>query len=382
MKHPFWLANSTLLVCLLLTAVFIFFSRPKLPLRVPFEPTDIRPIKQEIAKIDLSKIYTNDLFDTYKQPLPPIEEPTYGKPMPPPPTLKLPPMPAKPPLKFLEPLKIILRGIIVGTDERLNIAVIEGIQEGTAKNYRVADMIEDAQLIRILKNKIILIRSNGQQETLYVTQHDAELEQLLMPDNNWSSIIKKTDENSYAIDPDMFIERIHSLAQFIDVLNLTTVYRQGKSFGCRIGKLEQNSLGLALGLLQGDIVERINDIPATKTTSRFEIYKAITSMQPGDIITLTITRKKQLMSLQYNLEKFEVTTPIATFTEIQPALLPPAETKTPQEIEEEKRKILEQKYRFAPTAEELQKNEKQAMLKMSQRAHRQGRGTLMNNVQQ
>ena len=161
MKHPFWLANSTLLICLLLTAVFIFFSRPKLPLRVSFEPTEIRPIKQEIVKIDLSKIYTNDLFDAYKQPLPPIEQPDYGKPMPPPPTPKLPPMPAKPPLKFLEPLKITLRGIIVGTDERLNIAVIENTKEGKAKNYRVADMIDDAQLIRILKNKIIHIRSNG-----------------------------------------------------------------------------------------------------------------------------------------------------------------------------------------------------------------------------
>jgi type II secretion system protein C len=382
MKHPFWLTNSALLVFLLLTVVFVFLSRPKAPERSPFEPTEIRPIKQEMAKIDLSKIYTNDLFDTYKQPLPPIGEPTYGKPMPLPPKPALPPMPAKQPLKFLEPLKITLRGIMVSSDERLNVAIIEGTKEATPKNYKVGDTLEDAQLIRILKNKIILIRSNGQQETLYVTQHDAELEQLLMPNNNWSLIIKRIDENSYTLDPDLFIERIHSLAQCIDALNLTTVYRQGKSFGCRIGALEKNSLGIALGLAQGDIIERINDIPATDTSSRFTIYKMITAMKPSDIITLNVIRKNQPLSIQYRLEKFEATTPLTTFTEMQalsPMLQP--EIKTPQEIDEEKRKILEQKYRFAPTAEELQKNEKQAMLKMSQRAHRPNRGALMNNVQ-
>lgn len=381
MKHPFWIVNNTFVLILFLTAIFIFLSRPTISRRVPLEPEEIHPIKQEIAKIDLSKIYTNDLFDTFKQPLPPIVQPEYGKPMPPPPTPKLPPMPPKQPLKFLEPLKITLRGIIVGSDERLNRAIIESTQEAKAKNYKVGDAIEDAQLIRILKNKIILIRSNGQQETLYIAQHDAELEQLLMPDNTWTSIIKKTGDTAYSIDPDLFAERIHTLAQFIDVLNITTVYRQGTNVGCRVGKLDKNSLGLALGLLTGDIIEHINNTPITTTASRFDVYKKIIAMKPHDTITIGLTRKNQKMTFHYTLEKFETVTPsfIQTGTDAQAtAPLPSIGTKSSREIEEEKRKILEQKYRFAPTVEELQKKEKEAMLKMSHKMNRH-RGMLTGN---
>lgn len=378
MKHPFWLANSTLLLLVTLAATFIFFSRPKLPPRVSFEPaSDLKPAKQEIAKIDLSKIYTNDLFDTYKQPLPPPKEPDLLKPMPQPPTPKLPSRPVSPPPKFLEPLKINLLGIIVASDERMNIAIIKDTQTNLAQNYKIGDMITDAQLIRILKNKVILIRSNGQQETLYVSKHDAELEQLLMPEGNWSALIKKSTENVFEVDPEAFIDRVRNLAQFIDLLNLTTVYRKGKSIGCRIGTIDKSSLGQALGLQQGDIIEQINNMPATDTKSRFEIYKNILNMQNGDIVSVNLVRKNKPILIQYKLEKIERVAPKPP-AESKPTV-PGIETKTAQEIEQEKRKILEQKYRFAPTAEQLEKKEKQAMLKMSQRSRqRQNRGILSN----
>jgi type II secretory pathway component PulC len=384
MKHPFWLVNSTLLLFFFAALLFAFFSWQPTPIRVSFEPREeLKPVKKELAKIDLSKIYTNDLFNTYVQPLPIPKEPDYTKPLPQPPMPKPPAIPATPPIKFLEPLKINLRGIIVATDERMNIAVIEDAKTTLAKNYKIGDMLEDAQLIRILKNKIILIRSNGQQETLYVTQHDAELEQLLLPINNWSSVIKKVSETKYNIDPELFVEKIRNLAQFIDALNLITVYRQGESIGCRVGKLENNSLGIALGLMQGDIIQSINNIPLTTTDNRFEIYKSILGMVPIGSFTAVILRKNQPLTITYTLNKIDALSEVETSTAIKPIIIKPDE-KSPEQIEREQKKILEEKYRFAPTAEELQKKEKQDMLKMSQKnsrlRERKNRGVLLNNV--
>ena len=384
MRHPFWLVNSTLLFSFIGVLLFIIFSWQRQPVRVSFEPgPEVKPIKKDITKIDLSKIYTNDLFNTYIQPTKPIEQPDTVKPIPQPPSPKPPSIPATPPIKFLEPLKINLRGIIIATDERMNIAVIEDAKAGKAKNYKIGNMIEDAQLIRILKNKIILIRSNGQQETLYVSQHDAELEQLLLPDNNWTFIVKKISENNYTIDPELFVEKIRNLAQFIDSLNLITVYSKGQSIGCRVSKLMQNSLGVALGLVSSDIIQAINSIKPTDTNNRFEIYKSILAMNLGDIITVNLTRKGSPLAITYKLEKLDSTSQMATPTGVQSIFIKHDE-KTPQQIEQEKKKILEDKYRFAPTAEELQKKEKQAMLKMSQRnntlRNRQSRGALLGNV--
>ncbi|MEX0940321.1 MAG: type II secretion system protein N [Candidatus Babeliales bacterium] len=383
MKHPFWLANSTLLILLIFIIFFIVFSRPTIPPRISFEPTEVRPPKKEISKIDVSKIYTNDLFNTYKQPLVPPKEPDLIKPMPQPPSPKFPTMPIAAPPKFLEPLKINLRGIIVATNEHMNIAIIEDVKEKKAKNYKVGETIEDGQLIRILKNKIILIRSNGQQETLYVSKHDAQIEQLLMPQDNWGSIIKKISANQFEINKDLFIERVRTLAQIIDMLNLTTVYSQGKSIGCRIGKLEKNSLGQALGLMQGDIIQKINDIPATNTPSRFEIYKIILKLNHNDTIVVELLRKNMPITMRYTLKKIQ--------TEQASVKLPDKEVislideKNQKQVEEEKRKIKTEQQRFAPTVRELEKKEKQDMLKMSQRTvsnRRHGRGILSSNIEQ
>ncbi|MGE0206592.1 MAG: type II secretion system protein N [Candidatus Babeliales bacterium] len=381
MKHPFWLLNSTLLLTFIGSILFVIFSWQKMPLKVSFEPgPEIKPIKKELTKIDLSKIYTNDLFDTYVQPLPSIKQPTFTAPIPAPPIPKPPAIPSTPPIKFLEPLKINLRGIIIASDERMNIAIIQDAKTGKSENYKIGDMLEDAQLIRILKNKIILIRSNGQQETLYVSQHDAELEQLMKPQQNWTSVIKKTSENVYSIDTDLFAEKIKNLSQFIDALNLTTVYKQGESIGCRLGKQSNDSLGLALGLMQGDIIESIQGIPVTTTENRFTIYQNLLSLEKGQEISVIVIRRGQPMRFSYLLEKY---TGISAAAQLE-GISVKYDEKTEEQVKAEKRKLLEEKYRFAPTAEELQKKEKQDMLKLSRRnsqlSNRQNRSTLLNTM--
>ena len=39
---------------------------------------------------------------------------------------------------------------------------------------KTGDVIEDAQLMRIFSNKVVLVRSNGQQEVLYLREKDAK----------------------------------------------------------------------------------------------------------------------------------------------------------------------------------------------------------------
>ena len=73
------------------------------------------------------------------------------------------------------------------------------------------------------------------------------------------------------------------------------------------GILQPKSIGLALGLQQGDIITAINNIPSTTTDSRFEIYQAVVNMKLGDTITLGITRNNRPVELRYTLQTIEKT---------------------------------------------------------------------------
>jgi type II secretion system protein C len=364
MKHPFWLVNVLLLLLFLTIIGFMFISQQKIPTPISLLPkAEIKLPKKAVSKIDLSKIYTNDLFETYQPPAPQEEIHIPKITMPEPPTPKPVKVPLALPPRFLEPLQIVLKGVIALSDETDNIAIIQDSKTSETKNYKIGDKIEDSQLIRILSNKIILVRSNGQQETLYVNQFDAELDQQLHWRNNWSSVVQKKGENDYLVDPTMFVQSVQNLAELIDKLNLITVYKKGKSIGCRIGLLQPKSIGLALGLQQGDVIGAINNIPATTTDLRFEIYQKIIDMDLGDTIAVSLMRNQEEVVITYTLQPLE---------EPSLSVLPTVvgKEKSAQEIEAERIELLRQQQQFAPTLEQLRMQQKRDMVNYGNRSRR------------
>ena len=350
MRHPIWILNSTLLFLLIVSGLFMFFAYTTVPERESIEPdVYVKPVQKDEMQINIAKIYQDDLFGTYKKELTPVPE--YVKPVPQPPVPETPMVPEIPKPQFLDPLSITLKGIIViGYDESKNRAIIVDEKTAKEKAYKVEDTIEDAQVIKIMNNKVILLRANGQQEVLYLREHDAKNDPTYSIITGWETVIKKTGNNEYLVNPTTFLERVNNLAQFIDLLDLTTVYQKGKSIGCRIGKLEPQSMGTALGMRSSDIVTQINEITATDTPNRFAIYQEIIKMGPKDTISVEILRNNRTIMIYYTIDEFTQEKDIDD--------TPP----TQEQLEKEKVKTLHQKHSFAPTIEELRKRERRNML--------------------
>ena len=186
-------------------------------------------------------------------------------------------------------------------DDSKNRAIVSDTTTKQETTYKVGDLLEDAQLIKILNNKIVFLRSNGQQEVLYLRQKDAQLDPSYALISGWKGITQKITDTNYRLNSSEFTNRVTSVAQFIDLLEITTVYKNGKRFGCRIGKISNDSLGTELGLLPDDIILSVNDIPATETDNRLAIYKKIAAMQTKDTIVVHLLRNKADMTLTYTI---------------------------------------------------------------------------------
>ncbi len=362
MRHPLWILNSSLLVLLLLALGFIFFSRQYPPSREELEPdTPVKTIKKEISKVNITKIYENDLFGTYKKEFPAPTGPEDVESLPEPPAPRQVRVPAIPKPKFLDPLDITLKGIIILVrDDSKNRAIIADNKTNKELTYKVGSTIEDAQLIRILSNKVIFLRSNGQQEVLYLREKDAELDPVYTIIDNWDGIIQKEVENEFTIDVQRFLFRVNNLAQFIDLLDLTTVYKKGRSIGVRVGKTENSTLAQKLGFETGDIIITVQDIPADTTENRFKIYKMITVMREEENIRVEIQRGENNIIVRYTLQamlKKEGKKEGEEEEKKQPVKLITAET-----LKKEKIKTLRQKHKFAPTLRDIRKQERRNML--------------------
>jgi type II secretory pathway component PulC len=357
MKHPFWIVNSLLFFLVILTFIFMYFSRVKIPERESIDPVYVPSKKDLKLDINIRKIYEDDLFGTYIKEIKPIQQ-DLVTPFPEPPSSRVTTMPTEIIPEFLEPLDITLKGIVViSTNDTKNRAIISDNKTKREDMYKVGDNIEDAQLIRIFRNKVIFLRSNGQQEVLYLREQDAKFDPAFAIFDGWDSAIKKVSDDNYLVDPKEFIFRITNLAQLIEVLGLTTAYQKGKSIGCRVGALMPKSVGVYLGLQSGDIILTINDIPATDTKNRLEIYNNIITLPLHEVITVELLRNKQKKVLKYTLQELDVDKQgyikEAPFTQVSPIIKPLQK--------EQREEILRQKQKFAPTMKEIRARERANM---------------------
>lgn len=304
MKSPLWLVTSALTLLLILAFFFIVFTqkRPKAPASITPEVVST-PIKRDVSKINLARIYENDLFNTYiKAALPPIEAPLVV-PVPPPPLPRPAPLPQIQQPQFLPPLDVTLKGIIFVNNDQESRAIIANNKTKQETLYRVGDKVEDADIIRISKRKVIVLRSNGQQETLFMTHDDAVTDSIYTRDEAWTAVVKPLADTIYAIDPKALSKRIGNLAEFIEMLDMTTAFDKGKSLGCRIGRMSPQSIGHALGLQFGDIIMEINTIPTTTTHDRVAIYSQLKQLGLGATIVVKLLRNNQEYEYTYVLQK-------------------------------------------------------------------------------
>lgn len=285
-----------------MVGALVVFQRPSVPL-VPLAVHAVSlPEKKDVAAIDLNKIYQNDPFRTSmsapKQPEVPIL-----------PVLPMPPqkqevtMPAQEIVNFLPPLPLTLKGTIAMGSEAGCRAIIANTKTGAQDLYRVGDTVEDAEIIYIGSSKITLVRSNGQQETMFITKEDADQE-VTLKNPAWDTIVHKVDQFSYQIDPLLFKKYIPNLAEFLDALDVVTAFDRGVSIGCQVGAIKPNSIGVYLGLEKNDIITRINNIPTTSTNQRVTIFNTIKELPVGSRITATVIRNSSEIVFTYELSRF------------------------------------------------------------------------------
>jgi type II secretory pathway component PulC len=351
MKRSLWILTSCSLALCVGAILFAIFTRIQIPNKNSLKPIFEKELKVKSLKPqEISTFYENDLFDTY---VPKINlDPKSNEPInisaPQAPQIftatKL--SPQEP--NFLEPLPFTLAGTIVLQEESESRAVLIDNRSKKEASYKIGDDVEDGQIIEINFKSITIIRSNGQQETVYLPGSDKILKVL----NNVDAIISRhVKDNNYIIDPKAFINKINSLGELIDNFNITTAYQNGISIGCKIGTLPEESLAKNIGLQTGDVIKKIINKSIASLEERVNIYNEIINFKEGDVINIIIKRGYQELNLIYNLKSLD-----------EP-WLEPIDKENKEAITKAVKEDLERRYKFAPTIAEIKAKERSNIIR-------------------
>lgn len=307
MKSPLWIITSALTVLLFAVIVSIVFSAKKIfekPRTAPITVPARVELEEEkvISPKDFRMIYEDkDIFGTFKPMMAPVTV-TDVLPSLPKPPFPRPVMPRqKPALQFLPQLPIKITGIIASNiEEKSQVSFLNNNTRKTT-SYNVGDTVMDATVLRIFPRKVIILRSNGQQETLFMYPEDAKAEISELKDVTWNDVVQRQTETQFLVNPTSFASRIPTLAELIDALDALPVSKENEAIGIRIGKMDRSSIGFALGLQPGDLITHIADIATNSTEDRMKAYNKVVQLKMGSACSVKCTRMGRQMTLTYTL---------------------------------------------------------------------------------
>ena len=308
---PLWFVNLFLLIFFIISTLFIGLTGTRKLTYIQFEKNKINTEKIDEKKIiEFPAIIDRDLLNTI--PAIPISE---QKPrIQPIAIIEMISVPTPPQdiviesileenEEFLPPLQISIRGTIISNNPKENRIFIENNRSKEEKNYMIGDIIEDAQIVFIGRTKAIFVRSNGQQETIYISKASQASEEQVILQSSWDKIIKKKDNGKINIDIGLLIKRIPNIGYFLDDLGIIVHLNNGIPEGCQIGSVFDGSLSSYLGFESGDIIISVNNISTNTQESRIQIYEYLLDQSyeaPVDLNVL-ILRNSEKITLNYCL---------------------------------------------------------------------------------
>ncbi|KKQ32653.1 MAG: hypothetical protein US49_C0006G0104 [candidate division TM6 bacterium GW2011_GWF2_37_49] len=305
MKLQLWIINSAFILVLIVALVLSNLFKqdpPVVHINAILQKGDIKSLEVAPAEaLNLEKIYQNDVFGTYVAPIVTAVKKSFITPIPEPQTITFNPPPEAKQVNFLPPLSISIKGIIAAAEEQNSVVMIAD-ETNKEKMYHLGDRLKDAEIIRISRNKVVLLRSNGQQETFYLIKEDLSS---LAPER-WNNIVKKTNAQNYKIDPYAFLEEVETFGSFMErAAILGIAYSQGNQIGIKIGDTKDCDVANNIGLVQSDIITSVNGINTSESKNRTQLYDLITQMKVGDKIDINLLRSGQNISITYELTKLE-----------------------------------------------------------------------------
>lgn len=295
MKQHLWAVNSFLLMLLCCTFLGISLLRQPVPKYKPQPPAEEKKPKKSVQP-SLEALYgPNDLFGLF---IAPANAGIKTTDIPKPPQFSPPPapqIPKNPTLKLVSPLAISISGIIFSPKRPDKSVAMIADDTNKETMYHLGETIKDGMIIKIAQDRIVILRSNGQQETFFLRK-DTTIDSLNEKidkegkESEADKIARSTGENTYELSLEKFNRKIQSVADFLQELDLMPIYKQGTIIGFKIASKNPGVFHTSLGLQNGDLITKINGRDINNQKNRIQIYEDLKQIQPREKVTITLLR--------------------------------------------------------------------------------------------
>ncbi len=207
-------------------------------------------------------------------------------------------LPSPPPLDF------VLLGTIVGQNqkEQRSYAIMEQTKTKEQRLYRQGDRLsDDARMGKIHRNKVVIHRNNVQEtlEVLFVDEVPpvAVPASFKTPSGNGDGI-RQVSKDRYVLDRREVNEATENLPKLLTKARIVPNFTDGSPDGFRIFAINKDSLYAKIGLQNGDVVHRVNDIEVKDPQNFLQVFQ---QLKDESNIRVDLVRNNQKETFSYEI---------------------------------------------------------------------------------
>jgi len=201
-------------------------------------------------------------------------------------------------------LQLRLLGTVAG-DADVACAVIEDTNTRIQDLYKLGDIVQEARIERIERNRVILARGNYK-EVLELSLTDvtggssrtavaqAASSEKFRPEG----AVKVISPTQFDINKRALLAKIGSIEKILKATRVTPYRVDGKVEGLRVTGLKNMSMARFIGLEDGDVIQIVNGQKLTSLQKAFQVFRKA-RVQPS--VNIQLLRGDEKKTLSFNM---------------------------------------------------------------------------------
>ncbi len=204
-------------------------------------------------------------------------------------------------------LRVKLLGTLVSTLPGWSIASILDLNNQKSSTLMVRDRVQNAEVLTIERDRVI-IANNGRREYIGAEPGDgappppaiATTRPVTDPAANqpYGSGIKALDENNYEVPRTEVDRALANLNDLAMQARIVPAFKDGQAEGFKLFSIRPDSLYSKIGIVNGDVIKRINGFEMNSPEKALEVY---TKLKDANRIDIEVDRNGQTLRKTYNV---------------------------------------------------------------------------------
>jgi len=202
-------------------------------------------------------------------------------------------------------LRVKLLGTLVSTLPGWSIGSILDLGNQKASTVMVGDRYQNAEVLGIERDRII-IANNGRREFIGAEPGDgapppppiATTRPVNEPAGQYGAGIKALDDNNYEVPRGEVDRALANLNDLAMQARIVPAFKDGQAEGFKLFSIRPDSLYSKIGIVNGDVIKRINGFEMNSPEKALEVY---TKLKDANRIDIELDRNGSTLRKTYNV---------------------------------------------------------------------------------